>query len=103
MKREENYKINCLPIHMLTIAFIVLKLCGVIDWSWWCVLSPTLILVIIIGVVVALVILHKEKIKHESYHEVVEAYKHLKEKMEALQKKIDEIHRRNIEKNDQDV
>lgn len=28
---------------LLTIAFIVLKLCTVIDWSWWWVLSPTLI------------------------------------------------------------
>lgn len=28
---------------LMTIAFIVLKLCGVIDWSWWWVLSPTLI------------------------------------------------------------
>jgi ABC-type nickel/cobalt efflux system permease component RcnA len=25
---------------LLTIAFIVLKLCKVIDWSWWWVLSP---------------------------------------------------------------
>lgn len=25
---------------LLGIAFIVLKLCGVIDWSWWWVLSP---------------------------------------------------------------
>lgn len=31
----------------LTIVFIVLKLTGVIDWSWWWVLSP-----IILGVVV---------------------------------------------------
>lgn len=28
---------------LLTIVFIVLKLCDVIDWSWWWVLSPTLI------------------------------------------------------------
>lgn len=28
---------------LLTIAFIVLKLCKVIDWSWWWVLSPSLI------------------------------------------------------------
>lgn len=28
---------------LLTIAFIVLKLCAVIDWSWWWVLSPILI------------------------------------------------------------
>jgi membrane protein YdbS with pleckstrin-like domain len=25
---------------LLTIAFIVLKLCGVISWSWWWVFSP---------------------------------------------------------------
>lgn len=25
---------------MLTVAFIVLKLCGVINWSWWWVLCP---------------------------------------------------------------
>ena len=25
---------------LLTIAFIVLKLCNVITWSWWWVLSP---------------------------------------------------------------
>lgn len=25
---------------LLTVAFIVLKLCGVITWSWWWVLSP---------------------------------------------------------------
>lgn len=27
-------------IGLLTIAFIVLKLVGAIDWSWWWVLSP---------------------------------------------------------------
>lgn len=26
---------------LLQVAFIVLKLCGVIDWSWWWVLAPT--------------------------------------------------------------
>nr|DAF94505.1 MAG TPA: transmembrane protein [Siphoviridae sp. ctTDf8] len=25
---------------LLTIVFIVLKLCGIIAWSWWWVLSP---------------------------------------------------------------
>ena len=25
---------------LLLVAFVVLKLCGVIDWSWWWVLSP---------------------------------------------------------------
>ena len=37
---------------LLTIVFIVLKLCGVIDWSWWWVLSPA-----IIGMVLAIIML----------------------------------------------
>lgn len=28
---------------LLTLIFITLKLCNVIDWSWWWVLSPFLI------------------------------------------------------------
>ena len=43
---------------LLTVAFVVLKLCKVIDWSWWWVLSPTLIsigigllVLIIIGII----------------------------------------------------
>ena len=28
---------------LLTVAFIVLKLMGIITWSWWWVLSPMLI------------------------------------------------------------
>lgn len=27
-------------VGLLTIVFIVLKLCNVIDWSWWFVLAP---------------------------------------------------------------
>jgi len=27
-------------VGLLTIAFVVLKLCGIISWSWWWVLSP---------------------------------------------------------------
>lgn len=30
-------------LYLLTIVFVVLKLCNVIDWSWWWVLSPVLI------------------------------------------------------------
>ena len=28
------------PAALLGIAFIILKLCGVIDWSWWWVAAP---------------------------------------------------------------
>lgn len=34
-------RLNFLTI--LGIAFIVLKLCGTIDWSWWLVLLPIII------------------------------------------------------------
>lgn len=30
----------------LQVAFIVLKLCGVIDWSWWLVFAPVLFVVL---------------------------------------------------------
>lgn len=45
---------------LLTIVFIVLKLCRVIDWSWWWVLAPLwggfllwLLLVVIAALIVA--------------------------------------------------
>ncbi len=34
---------------VLQVAFIVLKLCKVIDWSWWWVLAPTWIPIGIAG------------------------------------------------------
>ena len=36
----------------LQVAFIVLKLCKVIDWSWWWVLAPTWIPLGIAGFVI---------------------------------------------------
>lgn len=38
MKEETNGGISFLGL--LVIVFIVLKLCKVIEWSWWWVLSP---------------------------------------------------------------
>lgn len=38
-----EYKNNSSGINfleLLTVAFVVLKLCGVINWSWVCVLMP---------------------------------------------------------------
>lgn len=37
---------------LLTVAFIVLKLCGVINWSWWWVLSPIWISILLVVVLV---------------------------------------------------
>lgn len=45
---------------ILTVAFIILKLCGVISWSWWWVLAPTwiplaiVLVILIIGGIIAL-------------------------------------------------
>lgn len=48
---------------ILGIVFIVLKLCNVIDWSWWWVLSPFWIMValyIVVFAIVAIVAFLKE-------------------------------------------
>lgn len=44
---------------LLQVAFIVLNLCGVIDWSWWWVLSPTWISLglVILLIVVAVILM----------------------------------------------
>lgn len=43
---------------LLGIAFIVLKLCNVIDWSWWWVLLPFYIpIAVLIGLIIVYIIL----------------------------------------------
>ena len=37
---------------LLTIAFIVLKLIGIIDWSWWYVLMPSYIIILFLIVII---------------------------------------------------
>lgn len=46
-------------VGLLTVAFIVLKLLGVITWSWWFVLSPIIITFVLCIAVVIVVILVK--------------------------------------------
>ena len=38
-KAKISVQVGSFPT-LLTIAFIVLKLCNVVSWSWWWVLSP---------------------------------------------------------------
>jgi hypothetical protein len=48
-------------VGLLTIAFIVLKLLNVIDWSWWWVLSPIWISIIInIAIVIWIIFFYKK-------------------------------------------
>lgn len=43
---------------LLGVAFVVLKLCGVIDWSWWWVTSPFWIpLVIVLAIITPILLL----------------------------------------------
>ena len=49
---------------LLTLAFIILKLCNVITWSWWWVLSPMWIsigLAVVIFIVVMVVLIIKDR------------------------------------------
>ena len=48
-------------VGLLTIAFIVLKLLNIIDWSWWWVLSPLWISTIIgIAIVTWIIFFYKK-------------------------------------------
>ena len=42
---------------LLQLAFIVLRLCGIIGWSWWWVLAPTWISILLVVVIVMFMIL----------------------------------------------
>jgi Transmembrane Fragile-X-F protein. len=51
-------------VGLLQILFIALKLCGVIDWSWWWVLSPIwfeIFLVILVTLIYVIGIIIKVK------------------------------------------
>lgn len=42
---------------LLQVALIVLKLCGVIKWSWWWVLAPTWGFLVMVGVIIGLAVM----------------------------------------------
>lgn len=39
--RKPGCVISLGGLNLFTLAFVILKLCHVIDWSWWWVLAPT--------------------------------------------------------------
>ncbi len=47
-------------VGLLQIVFIALKLCKVIDWSWWWVLAPTWISFGLVAIIVLIVIIAKK-------------------------------------------
>ena len=54
MSKKSNASGGVGFVGLLTIAFIVLKLCKVISWSWWWVLSPIWIVAILVVVAIIL-------------------------------------------------
>lgn len=59
-----NRAVDKLLAGMLTIAFCVLKLVGVIHWSWWWVLSPAYLFPLTIFIVELLVWIFKIKMSN---------------------------------------
>ena len=53
LKNDSNGGNGALSI--LLIAFVILKLCHVIDWSWWWVLSPLWIPFILLIIIIILI------------------------------------------------
>ena len=47
-------------LELLTLVFVVLKLLGKIDWSWWWVLSP-IWLSLGLAIIVAIILIIREK------------------------------------------
>lgn len=43
MKKENKQGLRFGVLEVLAIVFVVLKLTGVVTWSWWIVLAPVLI------------------------------------------------------------
>lgn len=61
---DNDIKVSGLGLSsVLTIVFLVLKLVGVINWSWWLVFLPTIINV---GWVILIVLVYVIYIIHES-------------------------------------
>lgn len=59
---ENSYQLIGSGVSLLQVAFIVLKLCKVINWSWWWVLAPIWIdiAVLLIWLTIVLLIVKRE-------------------------------------------
>lgn len=55
----------------LTILFIILKLTGVIDWSWFWILSPAIIPLLLAIIIVGVAMKVIEHLKKEDYISII--------------------------------
>ncbi|HYE76847.1 MAG TPA: hypothetical protein VEI97_02580 [bacterium] len=68
IKRAKGYRavrrwVTSTATGLLGVAFVVLKLCEVIDWSWWWVLSPFWLPVVVIFAIVLAVVMVASGVK----------------------------------------
>ena len=61
MNNKSNSNNNIGFTSLLQLVFIVLKLCKVINWSWWCVLAPTWFWIVVLIVVIIIYAVANER------------------------------------------
>ena len=63
MKKESSLRIGCgilsavMLAALLTVVFVTLKLCNVINWSWWWIISPAWIYIAICFLLTIIVVI----------------------------------------------
>ena len=85
----------------LQVAFIVLKLCGVIDWSWWLVLVPVLFVLlfsILCFVTVLCIKFYVERRDRMMKEEMYGTANPLKIRMVKMQRQREELERQREER-----
>ena len=85
-------------VGLLQIVFIVLKLCGVIDWSWWLVMLP---LIIEVGFVVAVLFIGLVVILYDSHKEHNKKTEEMKEKVDKFHEEHGRIHTKESNKTEE--
>ena len=75
-------------LEVLTVIFVILKLVGVISWSWWVVLIPLYLSVILNSVIVTLMIKEVLKDKREMEEADKEFESIIRERMNERARKV---------------
>lgn len=57
MGQMDNKRTSVGFIDLLTLVFIILKLTGTIDWSWWLVLSPVWSILSVMGILSIIIVM----------------------------------------------
>lgn len=100
--KVKKMNVNLWPYGLtLTAVFIVFKLCGVINWSWWLVLLPVIILSAFLALsclflLAVIAVEVRNSIKKERI-ESQEQVDRLKKRIEAMQKQAEELQRKKEE------